>query len=61
LPSIITLPSPPDEEQNDDANLNLIEEIQKLLVQYGNFTSGELISAEEFILIDDDNVFLYLN
>jgi len=25
------------------------------LDQYGNFTFGELMSAEEFILIDDDN------
>lgn len=56
LPSVITSPSPANEEQNDDDdNLNEIEEIQKLLDQYGNFTFGELMSAEEFILIDDDD------
>ncbi|RGB23813.1 hypothetical protein C1646_773961 [Rhizophagus diaphanus] len=49
LSSIITSLSPADD------NLNEIEEIQKLLEQYGNFTFGELISAEEFILIDDDD------
>lgn len=48
-------PLPSDEEQSDDDNLNEVEEIQKLLDQYSNFTSGELMSAKEFILIDDDN------
>ncbi|GBB86763.1 hypothetical protein RclHR1_13190002 [Rhizophagus clarus] len=47
-------PSPSDEEQNDD-DLNEIEEIQKLLDRYSNFISDELMSAEEFILIDDDD------
>jgi len=55
LPSIITSPSPSNEEQNDDDNLNEIEEIQKLLDQYGDFTFGELMNAEEFILIDDND------
>jgi hypothetical protein len=32
-----------------------MEEIQKLLDQYNNFISDELMSAKEFILIDDDN------
>ncbi|CAB4484846.1 unnamed protein product [Rhizophagus irregularis] len=53
-PSPLPLPSPSDEEQNDDG-LNEIEEIQKLLDQYSNFISGGLMSAREFILIDDDN------
>ena|SRR6266498_244633 len=56
LPSVINLPSPSNEEQNDDDdNLNEIEEVQKLLDQYCNFAFGELMSAEEFILIDDNN------
>lgn len=56
LPSAIPSPSPSNEEQNDDDDdLNEIEEVQKLLDRYGNFTFGELMSAEEFILIDDDN------
>ncbi|PKY29839.1 hypothetical protein RhiirB3_446632 [Rhizophagus irregularis] len=42
-------------KQNDDDNLNEIKEIQKLLDQYSNFTFGELMSAKEFILIDDNN------
>ncbi|CAB4468297.1 unnamed protein product [Rhizophagus irregularis] len=42
--------------QNDDnENLNEIEEVQKLLDQYNNFNFGDLMNAEEFILIDDDN------
>jgi hypothetical protein len=53
-PSPSPSPSPSDEEQNDD-DLNEIEEIQKLLDQYSNFISGELMSAKEFILIDDDD------
>src|SRR5207245_11616862 len=32
-----------------------IKEVQELLNQYNNFTLGELISAKEFILIDDDD------
>ncbi|RGB28532.1 hypothetical protein C1646_767681 [Rhizophagus diaphanus] len=40
--------------QNDDG-LNEIEEIQKLLDQYSNFISDGLISAKEFILIDDND------
>ena len=55
LPSTITLPLPSDEEQNNDDNLNEIEETQHLLDQYNNFVLGEFMSAEEFILIDDDN------
>src|SRR5436189_5101219 len=59
LPSVITSPSPSpslsDEEQNDDENLNEIEEIQELLDQYSKFISDQLISAEKFILIDDDD------
>src|SRR4051812_17817347 len=56
LPSAITSPSPSCEEQNDDDdNLNEIEEVQQLLNQYSNFNFGDLMSAEEFILIDDDN------
>uniref|UniRef100_U9UTJ0 Uncharacterized protein n=1 Tax=Rhizophagus irregularis (strain DAOM 181602 / DAOM 197198 / MUCL 43194) TaxID=747089 RepID=U9UTJ0_RHIID len=51
---LLPLPLPSDEEQNDDG-LNEIEEIQKLLDQYSNFISGGLMSAREFILIDDDN------
>jgi hypothetical protein len=41
-----------DDENGDDDE---IDEVQKLLDQYNNFTSGELISAKEFILIDDDD------
>ncbi|GBB93979.1 hypothetical protein RclHR1_02270003 [Rhizophagus clarus] len=51
-------PSPSDEELNNDINLNETEEVQRLLDQYNqysNFTLGELMSAEEFILINDDN------
>ncbi|GBB97520.1 hypothetical protein RclHR1_00030077 [Rhizophagus clarus] len=51
-------PSSSNEELNNDINLNETEEIQRLLDQYNqysNFTLGELMSAEEFILIDDDN------
>src|SRR2546421_6782456 len=59
LPSVITSPSPSpslsDEEQNDDEDLNEIEEIQELLDQYSKFISDQLMSAEEFILIDDDD------
>ncbi|GES91877.1 tigger transposable element-derived protein 6-like [Rhizophagus clarus] len=58
LPSVVMSPSPSDEELNNDINLNETEEVQRLLDQYNqysNFTLGELMSAEEFILIDDDN------
>lgn len=59
LPSVITSPSPSpslsDEEQSDDEDLNEIEEIQELLDQYSKFTSDQLMNAEEFILIDDDD------
>jgi hypothetical protein len=59
LPSVITSPSPlpslSDGEQNDNENLNEIEEIQTLMDQYSKFTSDELMSSEEFILIDDDD------
>jgi hypothetical protein len=59
LPSVITSPSPSpslsDEEQNDNENLNEIEEIQELLDQYSKLASDQLMSAEEFILIDDDD------
>ncbi|GBB90642.1 hypothetical protein RclHR1_17670001 [Rhizophagus clarus] len=41
-------------KKNDD-DLNEIEEIQKLLDQYSNFISDELMNAKEFILIDDDD------
>ena len=53
-PSSSPSPSPSDEEQNDD-DLNEIEEIQKLLDQYSKFISDQLMSAEEFILIDGDD------
>ncbi|CAI2190634.1 12068_t:CDS:2, partial [Funneliformis geosporum] len=46
LLSVITLLSLTNEKQNDDDNLNLIEEIQKLLDQYNNFTFSELMNAE---------------
>ncbi|CAI2177858.1 1959_t:CDS:2 [Funneliformis geosporum] len=47
LLSVITLLSLTNEKQNDDDNLNLIEEIQKLLDQYNNFTFSELMNAEK--------------
>jgi len=53
LPPVSTSPSPLDEEQNDNDSLSEKEEIQQLLNQYNNFKSGEFMSAEEFILIDD--------
>src|SRR5688572_12207716 len=46
----ITLPSPSDKEQDSE-----IEEVQRLLDQYENLTSDEVINAKEFILIDDDD------
>ncbi|EXX66771.1 hypothetical protein RirG_120570 [Rhizophagus irregularis DAOM 197198w] len=53
---LLHLASPLSKEQNDDnENLNEIEEVQKLLDQYNNFNFGDLMNAEEFILIDDDN------
>ena len=57
LPPVTASPLPSDEEQDDDDddNLNEIEEVQKLLDQYSNFISSELMNAKEFILIDDDN------
>ena len=44
-----------DNDDNKNSDDNEIDEVQKLLDQYNNFTSGELISAKEFILIDDDD------
>ena len=59
MPSVITSPSPSpslsDKKQNDNENLNEIEEIQELLDQYSKLTSDQLMSAKEFILIDNDN------
>ena len=63
LPSFAASPlSFDDDNKNSDDNENgdneiddEIDEVQKLLDQYNNFTSGELISAKEFILIDDDD------
>ncbi|GES81535.1 tigger transposable element-derived protein 6-like [Rhizophagus clarus] len=58
LPLVVTSPSPSVEKLNNDINLNETEEVQRLLDQYNqynNFTLGELMSTEEFILIDDDN------
>ncbi|GBC08828.1 hypothetical protein RclHR1_08410001 [Rhizophagus clarus] len=55
---LVTSPSPSVEKLNNDINLNETEEVQRLLDQYNqynNFTLGELMSTEEFILIDDDN------
>ena len=56
MPTSFSLsPSSSDKKQNDDDDLDEIEEVEKLLDQYNRFTSGELMSAKEFILIDDDN------
>ncbi len=53
-----TSPSPsstPSDEEQNDGDLNEIDEIQKLLDQYSNFISGELMSAKKFILIDNED------
>ncbi|GBB96268.1 hypothetical protein RclHR1_02710027 [Rhizophagus clarus] len=58
LPSVVMSPSPSDEKLNNVINLNETEEVQRLLDQYNqysNFTLSELMSTEEFILINDDN------
>ena len=60
LPSFAASPLPFDDDSNgqndndEDAD-DEIKEVQELLNQYNNFTSDELISAKEFILIDDDD------
>lgn len=46
-------PSSPSSPSDEEHNLNEIEEIQRLLNQYNNLVLGELMSAEEFVLIDD--------
>jgi len=60
LPSFAASPLPFDDDSNgqndnDEDDDDEIKEVQELLNQYNNFTSGELISAKEFILIDDDD------
>src|SRR5439155_1091092 len=60
LPSFAASPLPFDDNSNGQNDNNEddddeIKEVQELLNQYNNFTSGELISAKEFILIDDDD------
>ena len=60
MPSFAASPLPFDDDSNgqndnDEDDDDKIKEVQELLNQYNNFTSGELISAKEFILIDDDD------
>ena len=60
MPSFAASPLPFDDDSNgqndnDEDDDDEIKEVQELLNQYNNFTSGELISAKEFILIDDDD------